>query len=123
MASPAPGRALVWDIVDTEKYLAMAVRNDTNPEDSSRYGYINKQVTAYIENRLVPKLGSINCTVVCGDSDLFFAQAGFNHFTDILRNAGARVSFSLLRNSGHMVLLDKGEDEVKEIIANTLQLQ
>jgi len=123
MAAPAPGRASVWDIVNNEKNLAMAARNDTNPEDSSRYGYINEKVAAYIETRLLPKLGGMNCTVVCGDSDLYFAQTGFDHFTEVLRSAGASVSFTRIKNSGHMVLLDNGENEVKAIIASVLGIK
>lgn len=120
MASPAPGRASVWDIVNTEKNLAMAARNDTNPEDASRYGYINEQVARYIEERLVPKLGGMDCAVVCGDSDLYFAQSGFDRFADLLRKAGAGVSFTRIENSGHMVLLDNGEAQVKNIILGVL---
>lgn len=123
MATPAPGRASVWDIVNTEKNLAMAARNDTNPEDASRYGYINEKVAAYIETRLLPKLNGMNCTVICGDSDLYFSQSGFDHFAEILRNAGATVSFTRIPNSGHMVLLDNGEETVKAIIASVLRLK
>lgn len=123
MAAPAPGRASVWDIVNNEKNLQMAARNDTNPEDSSRYGYINEKVAQYIETRLLPKLGGMDCTVICGDSDLYFSQAGFDHFAEVLRNAGAKVSFTRIQNSGHMVLLDNGENEVKAIVATVLGIK
>ena len=123
MATPAPGRASVWDIVNRDKNLAMAARNDTNPEDSSRYGYINEKVAAYIETKLLPKLKGMDCTVVCGDSDLYFAQSGFDHFVEILKNAGATVSFTRIPNSGHMVLLDNGEETVKNIVARVLKIK
>lgn len=111
-AGPAPGRASIWDIVNRDKNLKMAARKDTNPEDSSRYGYLNEVYAARLEESLLPRIKGKDILVAWGDSDLYFSQEGFAGFAEILDGAN-RVETVTLENSGHMVLLDNGEEQLK----------
>jgi pimeloyl-ACP methyl ester carboxylesterase len=119
-ATAAPGRASAWDIVNEERNLAVAKRGDVNPEDSSRYGRLNEIVAEYAERSLIPKLSGYRIDVVCGDSDLYFSQEGFERFAGLLHAAGNEVTMTRLIESGHMVLLDNGANRVRAIILAAL---
>ncbi|PKL24211.1 MAG: hypothetical protein CVV47_10700 [Spirochaetae bacterium HGW-Spirochaetae-3] len=109
-AAPAPGRASVWDIVDTDRNLATAARGDANPEDATEYGYRNELAARLMEASILPAVSGYDAWVVCGERDLYFAQSGFDRFASALRSGGNRVVFDRLAGSGHMVLLDADAD-------------
>jgi pimeloyl-ACP methyl ester carboxylesterase len=114
MAQAAPGRASVWDIVNREKNLEMAAKDDINPEDSTRLGYQSEEAGRYVEGKLVPRIHDMPVLMSWGDSDLYFAQSGFEHLAELFRAGGNRVETMPLRNSGHMVLLDNESTKLKE---------
>ena len=110
-ATPAPGRASVWDIVDRERNLAMAARGDANPEDCAEYGYRNELAARLARDVLLPAVHDYEIRVVCGGQDLYFSREGFDRFAERLRASGNRVGFERLEGSGHMVLLDADADK------------
>ena len=59
--------------------------------------------------------------MVNGDSDLYFAQKGFANTTAILEKYGNTVEHVVLKNSGHMVLVDNGEVQLKAKILGILK--
>ena len=63
----------------------------------------------------------MDITIVWGDNDLFFNQKGFTRLADKLNESGNNVKTHIIKESGHMVLLDNGEDRVKNIILNKLK--
>jgi len=109
-ATPAPGRASIWDIVDRERNLAMAARGDANPEDCSEYGYRNTLAARLARDGMLPAVSGYDIRVVYGGQDLYFTREGFERFAGRLRAAGNRVSVERLEASGHMVLLDAESD-------------
>ncbi len=115
-AAPAPGRASVWDIVDTERNLATAARGDANPEDATEYGYRNALAARLMEEAILPAVSGYDVRIVCGGRDLYFAQSGFDRFATALRSGGNRVELTRLEGSGHMVLLDAEEDRAWAIL-------
>jgi len=121
-ASPAPGRASLWDIVDRERNLAMAARGDANPEDSSEYGYRNALAARRMREELLPKVMDYEVTLVYGDQDLYFTREGFERLAERLRGAGNRVGLLRLEGSGHMVLLDAQADRAWAALYGALGL-
>lgn len=121
MTAPAPNRASVWDIVNKEKNLKMAKRDDTNPEDSSELGYQSEVAAKWMEQNLIPQIQNKNILVVWGDSDLYFSQNGYNEFAEKLKSYNNNVETLTLKNSGHMVLLDNGEKQLKEKIIDIVE--
>lgn len=119
-ASTPPNRVSPWDIVNEEKNKEVNDKFYINPEDSSEYGYQNEQIAKWIESELVPRVQNMDITVIWGDSDLFFNQNGFKHLAEKLDDAGNTVETKVIENSGHMVLMDNGEDVVKSIILDKL---
>ena len=117
----APGRYSVWDIVNEKKNRAIAANNWLNPEDSSDGAYTVEKTSAYMEGDLMPLIRNKKITVVWGDSDLYFNQNGFTHFAAILRRAGNTVSEMPIKNSGHMVLLDNGQDMLEKYIISVIK--
>lgn len=120
-AAPAPGRASVWDIVNKEKNLKMAARGDVNPEDSSELGYQSEVAAKWMEDNLIPLIQNRKILVVWGDSDLYFSQKGYNDFSDKIKSYGNNVDTLTLEKSGHMVLLDNGEDILKSKIIEIIK--
>lgn len=116
-----PNRASVWDIVNRQENLRIAAQFPVNPEDNVRLGHQVEQAAAWMERELVPQVKGRDITVVWGDSDLFFSQAGFRTLAVRLHTAGNRVQTVTVRNSGHMVLMDNGAAQVKALITRRLE--
>lgn len=116
---PAPGRETVWDIVDPQRNRQVFAQNDINPEDSSVFGYKVEQAAAYLERELVPQVTGMKVFMVWGDQDLYFSQEGYASFARQL-SVNNTVKTLVLEKSGHMVLLDAGQDRLKSIYAELL---
>lgn len=119
--TPPPNRATVWDIVNRQANLRIAAQVPINPEDNVRLGHQVELAAAWMERDLVPQVKGRDITLVWGDSDLFFSQAGFGALTAQLRTSGNHVDTVTVRDSGHMVLLDNGGALVKSLIARRLE--
>jgi esterase/lipase len=119
--APSPNRVSVWDIVNPEKNKKMAERFPINPEDRSRHGVQVQETAALMESRLLPQIKGENILLVNGDSDLYFAQNGFSDIASLLTGNGNKVEHIVLKNSGHMVLADNGEDQLKAKILSILK--
>ncbi len=120
-ASTPPNRVSPWDIVNDEKNKEIYREFYMNPEDSAEYGYQNEAIAKWMEDKLIPKVNDMKITVIWGDSDLYFNQDGFKNISEMLDNAGNDVETHIIKNSGHMVLMDNGEEEVKDIILEILK--
>lgn len=120
-ASPASGRKSIWDIVNEEKNINTDKLNNANLEDSAAYGYQVEKVAKWIETVLIPKISNMNITLVWGEEDLYFSQQGFINLAKLLKDNGNIIDELSLKNSGHMVLLDNGEDILKKLIENELK--
>jgi len=119
--APSPSRVSVWDIVNPEKNKKMADRFPINPEDNSHHGVQVQETAQLMEGTLYPQIKGKNILVVNGDSDLYFAQKGFATTTAILEKYGNTVEHVVLKNSGHMVLVDNGEVQLKAKILGILK--
>jgi len=119
--TPPPNRATVWDIVNRQANLRIAAQVPINPEDNVRLGHQVELAAAWMERDLVPQVKGRDITLVWGDSDLFFSQAGFGALAAQLRTSGNHVDTVTVRDSGHMVLLDNGGALVKSLIAQRLE--
>lgn len=119
--APAPDRVSVWDIVNPEKNKKMAQRFPINPEDKAHHGVQVQETAALMENTLFPQIKEMRILVVNGDSDLYFSQSGFKRTADLLKNNGNSVEHIVLKNSGHMVLADNGENKLKTMIIDILK--
>lgn len=119
--TPPPNRASVWDIVNRQENLRIAAQIPINPEDNVRLGHQVEQAAAWMEQDLVPEVKHRDITVVWGDSDLFFSQAGFRALAERLSAAGNRVQSITVPDSGHMVLMDNGAAQVKSLIERHLE--
>jgi hypothetical protein len=119
--APSPSRVSVWDIVNPEKNKKMADRFPINPEDNSHHGVQVQETAQLMESTLYPQIKGKKILVVNGDSDLYFAQKGFITTTAILEKCGNTVEHIVLKNSGHMVLVDNGEDQLKAKIISVLK--
>lgn len=118
--SAPPNRASVWDIVNTEKNLKIAAKAPYDPEDCARLGNILDLAGPWMEKELVPQVHGLDIMLIWGDSDLYFSQPGFINLANKLKENGNRVTTLTLKDSGHMVLLDNGEEQTKKIILNKL---
>ncbi|PKL18263.1 MAG: hypothetical protein CVV49_06675 [Spirochaetae bacterium HGW-Spirochaetae-5] len=119
--APSPNRVSVWDIVNPEKNKKMAERFPINPEDKAHHGVQVQETAELMESRLLPQIKRTVVLVVNGDSDLYFSQNGFARTAELLKNNGNSVKHVVLKNSGHMVLADNGEDQLKAMILNILK--
>ncbi len=119
--APSPNRASVWDIVNPEKNRKMANRFPINPEDKSHLGVQVQETAELMEKTLLPQIKKTRILVVNGDSDLYFAQKGFSNTAALLKKNGNTVDHIILKNSGHMVLVDNGEDQLKSKILQILK--
>ncbi len=118
--TPPPSRATVWDIVNKDKNIEMANKTDINPEDSSELGYRCELAAKWMEQNLIPQVSGYEILVAWGDSDLYFSQKGFEDFSSTLKSNN-KVKTITLNNSGHMVLIDNGEEKLKKEILNFLK--
>jgi len=114
-AKPAKSRASVWDIVNRKNNLATYKRGDANPEDSADLGNRSNKAAVFMEKTIIPLIANYNIDIIWGDSDLYFAQSGFKSFADSL-SQNNQVKTEILKNSGHMVLLDNEAEKLKVII-------
>lgn len=119
-AAPSPDRASVWDIKNKERNLAMASKIDANPEENSRYGYLNVVTAKWMEEKLIPRVKNHHILVAWGDGDLYFSPKGFTNFAELLKESGNSVETLTLTNSGHMLLLDNSDKLMKKRILDAL---
>jgi pimeloyl-ACP methyl ester carboxylesterase len=120
-AGTPPNRVSPWDIVNDEKNKEVYEKFYMNPEDSAEYGYQNEVVAKWMEDNLIPRVKDMDITVIWGDSDLYFNQDGFRAFAGMLEKSGNDVETYVIENSGHMVLMDNGEEKVKDIVLDVLK--
>lgn len=118
-----PNRKSVWDIVNAEKNIKIASQNIYNPENNSRHGYQVELIAKWMEETIVPKVEGMDILVSWGNNDLFFSQKGFEELSQKLKKAGNRVETLTLKNSGHMVLMDNAEKQLKSRILQELGVQ
>jgi pimeloyl-ACP methyl ester carboxylesterase len=116
-----PTRASPWDIVNHEINKKILARNDGNPEDSVRYGVQSEEAGNWMEANLLPQVHNYPISIFYGDSDLYFADRGFQNLANLLTQNGNRVAVSKLPNSGHMVLLDNQAELVRRGIFASLK--
>lgn len=119
--APSPNRVSVWDIVNPEKNRKMAERFPINPEDKAHHGVQVMETAGLMEKKLFPQIKGNTILIVNGDSDLYFAQKGFADTAALLKESGNSVDHLVLKNSGHMVLVDNGEDQLKNLILKIIK--
>lgn len=118
--SAPSSRASTWDIVNDEKNKEIHSQFYSNTENSAQYGYMNGQIAQYMEKKMIPQIEGHRITMIWGDSDLYFGQDGFLNLAALLGKNNT-VTTHIMENTGHMVLLDNGEDEVKSIMREIMK--
>ncbi len=116
-------RATLWDIVNDEKNLAIFKRYGegmVNPEENLAQAAGVTKARNFLQDTLLPQIESLRFLVLAGDSDLYFTQEGFSVFADTLskKNSG---SLLVLKDTGHMVLLDNGAEEAQKAMLALMQ--
>lgn len=116
-------RATLWDIVNDEKNVAIFKRYGegmVNPEENLAQAAEVALARNFLQDALLPQISGIPFLVLAGDSDLYFNQEGFTQFAEILskKNSG---SLLVLKDTGHMVLLDNGAEEAQKAMLALMQ--
>lgn len=100
--------------------LKIAAEAPYDPEDCARLGNILDHTGPWMEKEVVSNVHGLDIKLIWGDSDLYFSQSGFENLADKQKQNENRVTTLTLKDSGHMVLFDNGEEQTKKIILNKL---
>lgn len=117
----APGRATMLDIVNRKKNLKLWERDIFTPEENANLGYEVQQSTIWLENNLIQQVRGMKILYIWGDDDLVFSQKGFRSLASKLQNAGNVIKTIVAEKSGHLLLFDNDEKNVKDSILKVLK--
>jgi len=119
-----PKRAEMWDIVNDDnnrRVWQTTAKDIINWEENLDQGTLVREAAQYMEDSLVPKVKGRRFYIFHGDSDLYFSSKGFNGLAERLRKAGNSVEVMAVKDAGHMLLFDNGNEGVKKRIRALLR--
>jgi len=108
------GRVGNWDVVDEERReLANGTIVGNREWNSAQFAELMKG-SRWADRELVPRVRGRRITVVWGGEDSFMPPASIARLSRRLSENGNEVSEMVLPETGHMVLMDRFGERVKE---------
>jgi pimeloyl-ACP methyl ester carboxylesterase len=110
-----------WDIVDPAR-RAQAIRDFPTNKDWNLFQYfVMRKALDWMEREIAPAIADQDVFVATGAKDAFLPPDKVAEFAERLRRNGNRVDFRTMPDAGHMVLLDRGAEELQARVLRTLE--